>query len=62
MGPTAGVKEVERIMTHIQSLSYVDAPDYREVIHQLLSIYNNYDMVQRPMVGNNYVWRLVRKK
>ena len=39
-------------------------PDYQEVINQLLSIYNNYDMVKRPDEGgtsSSFSWELRRK-
>ena len=48
VGPTHGVKEVEEILNHINSLQYVDEPDYYKIIKLLLKIYNNYDMVRRP--------------
>ena len=62
VGPTKGVKEVEKIMMHISQLQYADMPDYRQVIHWLLEIYNNYDMVQRVSSAQNITWELVKKK
>ena len=32
VGPTKGVKEVQDILTHIQSLHYADMPNYELVI------------------------------
>lgn len=63
VGPTKGVKEVEEILKQITSLHYADMPDYQEVINQLLSIYNNYDMVKKFEHGNsgNFQWELRRK-
>lgn len=64
VGPTKGVAEVEEILKLIQNLHYQDMPDYQEVTNQLLSIYNNYDMVKRPDEGgtsSSFSWELRRK-
>ena len=62
VGPTKGVKEVEKIMNHINTLQYADAPDYRKITLWLLEIYNNYEMVQRINGGNNMTWELAKRK
>ena len=62
MGPTKNVKEVQEILELIDKLHYADSPNYQEVINQLLSIQNNYEMVQKPVAGgNNFVWELKKR-
>ena len=61
VGPTKGVKEVQDILNHIQSLHYADMPNYELVINHLLQIYNNYEMIQKLSPNNAYVWELKKK-
>lgn len=63
VGPTKGVKEVQDILNHIQSLHYADMPNYELVVNYLLQIYNNYDMIQKlvPSSNNNFVWELKKR-
>jgi hypothetical protein len=62
VGATKGVREVEKIMQHIQSLNYSDTPDYHEFIRELLSIYNNYEMVNVPGSSTQPNWQLVCRR
>jgi hypothetical protein len=46
IGPTRDVPQVEIIFNLIEKLAYEDRPDYDEIHNQIVSIYNEFEMVQ----------------